>query len=186
MDNRGKLFVISGPSGVGKNTVIERFLINNPTIKLSISNTTRSPRGEEVDGVNYFFIEKETFLKAVENNEFLEWAEFSGNYYGTKQAYVEKTLAKGNNLILEIDVKGALQIKKKIPEAILIFIAPPSIKALEERLRGRKTETEDAIQKRLAVASYEMEISKNFDYTVVNDNIDAALKDFQVIFDKYR
>lgn len=182
MDGKGKLFVISGSSGVGKGTLIKLFLEKNPDVKLSISFTTRSPRKGEIDGENYFFIDEKEFKTAVENGEFLEWANFSGNYYGTKASYVEKTLNKGCNLILEIETQGALQVMKKFPEAEFIFILPPSLTDLEQRLRGRGTETEEAIQKRLAVVKQELETSKNFTHRIVNDNIDTALDELQKIF----
>ncbi len=171
----GKLFVISGSSGVGKGTVIQEFLTKHPDFKLSISCTTRGKREGEVDGVNYFFLPQEEFKKCVENNEFLEWAEFSGNCYGTKKAFVEKCLSRGENLILEIDTKGALNVKKLMPDAVLIFIAPPSIEELEARLRGRHTETEEAIQKRLASIKSEIENSKHYDFVVVNDTVENAV-----------
>ncbi len=177
----GKLYVISGSSGVGKGTVINEFLKKHPSFKLSVSCTTRGMREGEVHGVNYFFLSKEEFKKCVDNNEFLEWAEFSGNCYGTKKEFVEKCLAKGENLILEIDTKGALNVKKLMPEANLIFIAPPSIEELEARLRGRHTETEEAIQKRLASIKLEIENSKHYDYVVVNDTVENAVKRIEEI-----
>ena len=176
-----KLFVISGSSGVGKGTVIKEFLNKHSDFKLSVSCTTRQPREGEVHGKNYFFLSREEFLKRVENNEFLEWAEFSGNIYGTQKAYVEEKLALGKNMILEIDTKGALNVKKIMPEAILIFILPPSFEELEARLRGRHTETEEAIQKRLESTKLEMENSKQFDYQVVNDSIENAVKSLEDI-----
>lgn len=182
MKKQGKLFVIAGSSGVGKGTLIKRFLEKNPEIKYSVSFTTRAPRPGEINGVNYFFTTKEDFEIAVENGEFLEWAKFSDNYYGTKAATVKETLDSGQNLILEIETQGALQIMKKFPNAEFIFIHPPSLKALETRLRGRGTESEDAIQKRLSVVKQELEISKLFTHQVVNDNIDKALEDLQQIF----
>ena len=171
----GKLFVISGSSGVGKGTVIKEFLRRNPDFKLSVSCTTRNPREGEVHGENYFFLSREEFKSCVEKGEFLEWAEFSGNMYGTKRPYVDEKLAMGKNLILEIDTQGALKVKKIMPEANLIFILPPSFEELEARLRGRHTETEDAIQKRLESTKMEMENSKLFDYQVINDNIENAV-----------
>jgi len=182
MKKCGKLFVISGPSGVGKNTLIEKFLLQNPDVKLSISNTTRKPRAGEIDGVNYFFTQWQDFLDAVKNNEFLEWAEFGGNCYGTKQAYVEKKLDEGSDLILEIDTQGAMQIKAKIPEAVLIFVMPPSLEALEKRLRGRQTESEEAIQTRLAAAKRELETAGKFDYQIVNDDLEQAVIGLQSLF----
>jgi guanylate kinase len=177
----GRLFVISGSSGVGKGTVINEFLRRHSDFKLSVSCTTRGKREGEEHGVNYFFLSQEEFKKCVENNEFLEWAEFSGNCYGTKKEFVENCLSKGENLILEIDTKGALNVKKIMPEATLIFIAPPSVEELEARLRGRHTETEEAIQKRLASIKLEIENSKMFDYKIVNDTVDNAVKQLEEI-----
>lgn len=182
MSKKGKLFVISGSSGVGKGTLIKKFLEKNPEIKLSISFTTRLPRPKEVDGINYFFTNKDDFESAIEKGEFLEWAKFSENYYGTKSAYVEKTLNNGENLLLEIETQGALQVMKKFPDAEFIFILPPSIEVLESRLRGRGTETEEAIQKRLSVVKQEFETSKLFTHRVINDNIEDALNELQKIF----
>lgn len=176
-----KLFVISGSSGVGKGTVIKEFLNKHPEFRLSISCTTRGKREGEVHGVNYFFLSPNEFKECISNNEFLEWAEFSGNHYGTKKAFVNDCLNNGANLILEIDTKGALNVKKIMPEAELIFIAPPSLEELEARLRGRHTETEEAIQKRLASIKLEIENSKQFDYKVINDTVGNAVKELEKI-----
>ena len=176
-----KLFVISGSSGVGKGTVIKEFLNKHPEFRLSISCTTRGKREGEVHGVNYFFLSPNEFKECISNNEFLEWAEFSGNHYGTKKAFVNDCLNNGANLILEIDTKGALNVKKIMPEAELIFIAPPSVEELEARLRGRHTETEEAIQKRLASIKLEIENSKQFDYKVINDTVENAVKELEKI-----
>lgn len=176
-----KLFVISGSSGVGKGTVIKEFLSKHPEYKLSISCTTRGKREGEVHGINYFFLSREEFKQCISNDEFLEWAEFSGNHYGTKKAFVEECLKNSENLILEIDTKGALNVKKIMPDAELIFIAPPSIEELEARLRGRHTETEEAIQKRLASIKLEMENSKHFDHKVVNDTVENAVRQLEEI-----
>lgn len=170
-----KLLVISGSSGVGKGTIIKAFLDKHPEFKLSVSCTTRNKREGEIDGKNYFFLTVEEFQHCIKNNDFLEWAEFSGNFYGTKKDFVTECLQKGENLILEIDTKGALNVKKIIPDATLIFIAPPSFEELEARLRGRHTETEEAIQKRLASIKLEIENSKQFDYQIVNDTIEHAV-----------
>ena len=175
------LYVISGSSGVGKGTVIKSFMEKHPDFKLSISCTTRAKRPGEEDGKNYFFLSHEEFETYVNNGEFLEWAEFSGNKYGTKKDYVQKCLKGGNNLILEIDTKGALNVKKIMPEAVLIFIAPPSIEELEARLRGRHTETEEAIQKRLNSIKLEIENSKHFDYTIINDTVQNAVSEIEKI-----
>lgn len=173
---KGKLFVISGSSGVGKGTLISLLLKNNSNIMLSISHTTRSPRQGEVDGVNYFFRTKEEFQKSIEENAFLEWAQYSDNFYGTKRKFVERKLNEGFDLILEIDTQGALKVKEQMPDAILIFILPPSLKDLENRLRGRKTETEEAIQKRLNFVESEIKNSSLYDYQIVNDDLQMALE----------
>lgn len=177
-----KLLVISGPSGVGKGTVLKEVLKNRDDIKYSISCTTRKPREGEVNGQHYFFLEKDEFMKGVENNNFLEWAEFSGNCYGTSREFVQKMLDDGYNVILEIETQGAMQVKEKMPDCTMIFIAPPSVEELERRLRGRNTETEDAIQRRLGIVKTELERSKKYDYIVVNDEVEkAALKILEII-----
>lgn len=184
MENTGKinkLFVISGSSGVGKSTVIKGFLSKNPDFIFSISCTTRAKREGEAEGVNYFYVSKDDFENSIKNNEFLEWAEFSDNYYGTKKEFVEKCFAKNKNLILDIDTQGALQVKEKMPEAVLIFIAPPSYQDLEHRLRNRKTESEEAIAKRLEFVKMEMENSKFYDYLVVNDEVQKAIDELERI-----
>jgi len=181
---KGKLYVISGSSGVGKGTLIKKFLEKHPEFKLSVSCTTRAPREGEVHGINYFYLTKEDFQKCINNNEFLEWAEFSGNMYGTQRAYVEEKLDLGKDLILEIDTQGALKVKSIMAEATLIFILPPSFEELEARLRGRHTESEEAIQKRLEFTKLEIENSKQFDYQVINDDIDNAVKKLEEILIK--
>lgn len=179
---RGNLYIVAGCSGVGKGTILKKFLERNENVKFSISATTRKPRVNEVDGVNYFYISQEEFKSEIENNAFLEWAEFSGNFYGTKKAFVEKTLDKGIDVLLEIEVRGAKQVKEKMPEAISVFIMPPSLEELENRLRGRKTEDETTIQRRLNEAAREIEAGKNFDYRVVNDNIEDAILQLEKIY----
>ena len=174
--NKTKLLVISGSSGVGKGTVIKSLLEKCPDLNLSISCTTRNKREGEVHGVNYFYLTQEEFDNAVAQDEFLEWAKFSGNCYGTKKSYIEECLANQKNVWLEIDTQGALQIKEKMPEALLIFIAPPSFEELEARLRGRHTETEEAIQKRLECVKSELENSKQYDYVIVNDKVENAVE----------
>ena len=176
-----KLYVISGSSGVGKGTVIKGFLEKNPDFTLSISCTTRKPRTGEVDGVNYFFLTKDEFEACIKEDKFLEYAEFAGNFYGTKKKYITKCLEEGKNIILEIDTKGALQVKKRMPEAVLIFICPPSFEELEARLRGRHTEDEQTIQKRLSEAKAELERAEYFDYKVVNDDLDNAISQIEKI-----
>ena len=176
-----KLFVISGCSGVGKGTVINRFMERNEDFILSVSCTTRKPRSGEIDGINYFFLTKEEFEKNIRDDKFLEHAQFAGNYYGTKKKYIKQKFEEGFNIILEIETNGALQVKEKMPESILIFIAPPSLEELEHRLRGRRTEDEETIQKRLAQVKIELERSQKYDYTVINDNIDRAVEEIEKI-----
>lgn len=177
-----KLVVISGCSGVGKGTVINEFMKrNSQDYILSVSCTTRKPRQGETDGINYFFLTHEEFEQNIKDGKFLEHANFAGNYYGTKQKYINEKLNEGYNVILEIDTQGALQVKEKMPEAILIFIAPPSIEELEKRLRGRHTENEETIQKRLAQVKTELERSQKYDYTIINDNIERAVEEIEKI-----
>lgn len=176
-----KIIVISGSSGVGKGTVIKSLLETCNDIKLSISCTTRSARAGEVHGKNYYFISRDEFETAVNNDEFIEWAEFSGNLYGTRKSFVLKSLEQGEHVLLEIDTQGALQIKEKMPEVVLIFIAPPSYEELVTRLRGRHTETEEAIQKRLAFVDLEKENSKQFDHIVINDSVERAASEIKQI-----
>ena len=179
-----KLFVISGSSGVGKGTVIGGFLKRNPHFTLSISCTTRQKRPGEVDEVNYFFLSKDEFKECIDGDKFLEWAEFAGNFYGTKQKYIMQCLEEGKNLILEIDTQGAMQVKKKMPESVLIFIAPPSFEALEKRLRGRHTEDEATIQRRLDAVKKELERAESFDYQIINDDIENAIESLEYIIKK--
>ncbi len=181
MQNK-KLFVISGCSGVGKGTVINEFMKRNSAdFILSVSCTTRSPRPNEIDGVNYFFISKEEFEQNIKEGKFLEYANFAGNYYGTKKKYINQKFEQGYNIILEIETNGALQVKEKMPEAVLIFIAPPSVEELETRLRGRHTEDEETIQKRLAQVKIELVRSEKYDYTVINDSVERAVEEIERI-----
>jgi guanylate kinase len=172
---RGLLIVLSGPSGVGKGTV-RKALFNQEDIRFqySVSATTRNPREGEVDGVDYFFKTREEFERMIANDELLEWAEFVGNYYGTPIAYVEQTLQQGKDVFLEIEVQGALQVKKAFPEGVFIFLAPPSLSELKSRIVGRGTETEDVIHNRLTVAKEEIEMMDAYDYVVENDEVQLA------------
>ena len=182
-----KLFVISGCSGVGKGTVLKEFMArNSEDFILSVSCTTRAPRPGEVDGVNYFFLSKEEFEKSVAEDKFLEHAQFAGNFYGTKKKYIKQKFEEGYNIILEIETQGALQVKQKMPEAVLIFIAPPGVgvEELEKRLRGRNTEDEATIQRRLEEAKVELERSKKYDYVVINDNLERAIMEVESITQK--
>ena len=181
---RGVLFVFSGPSGVGKGTLkaklFEEFA---DRIVYSVSATTRGPREGEVDGKDYFFISRQEFERRVKNNEFLEHAEFAGNCYGTPRAYVEKLLDSGMNVVLEIDVQGALQVMKSMPECVSVFILPPSFEELEHRLRGRGTETEEKVRERLETAKRELPYAPQYDYQIVNGgDIEAAYQSLRDVF----
>ncbi len=179
-----KLFVISGCSGVGKGTVLKEFMTrNSDNFMLSVSCTTRKPRTGEVDGVNYFFLTRDEFEQAVKEDKFLEHAQFAGNFYGTKKKFIKQKFEEGLNIILEIETQGALQVKQKMPEAVLIFIAPPGlgVEELEKRLRGRNTEDEETIQRRLAEAKVELERSKQYDYVVINDDLERAVSEVESI-----
>ncbi|MGM9947470.1 guanylate kinase [Floccifex sp.] len=168
---RGLLIIISGPSGVGKGTVRKYFETNSAlNLAYSTSMTTRSPRNGEIDGKDYFFVSRETFLKAVDNGELLEYAEFVGNYYGTPLKEVNRLRDSGKNVLLEIEVQGAKQVQEKCPDAISIFIIPPSIEELEKRIRGRKSEAEEIVQQRLAKAEKEMKLMNQYKYIVCNDD----------------
>ncbi len=174
--DRGHLYVISGPSGVGKGTLVSKLLGSRDDVVLSISATTRSPRPGEVDGVNYLFMTKEGFQKLVEDDGFIEWAEYAGNFYGTPLSFIEKQLEDGKNVILEIEVQGAFQVKDKLPDTTLIFIEPPSMEELERRIIGRGTESPDVIEKRMNAAKLEMDRKMEYDIAIVNDEIDSALQ----------
>lgn len=180
-DKKGKLFVITGPSGVGKGTLLSALLKQYTGINVSVSATTRKPRPGEVDGVNYHFVSKEEFENLIQKGELLEWAEFAGNYYGTFVKTVKESLDNNQNLALEIEVQGAMQVKNKIPEAVMIFILPPSLEELENRLIGRNTETDEVRQKRLAAAEKELTQTDIFTYKVVNDNVEDALAQLKEI-----
>lgn len=172
---RGLLIVLSGPSGVGKGTVRkELFSQPDTNYEYSISMTTRNPREGEGDGVDYFFRTREEFEALIEQGGLLEHAEFVGNYYGTPLAYVQETLEAGRDVFLEIEVQGAAQIREKAPDALFIFLAPPSISELEQRLVGRGTETEDVIARRIATAREEVEMMSLYDYVVENDQVQNA------------
>lgn len=181
-DKKGLLFVISGPSGVGKGTICKKLLERRKELKLSVSVTTRAPRPGEIEGVNYFFRSEEQFQDMIERDEFLEYmCVFGKNHYGTPKAYVAEQRAQGNDVILEIDVNGALNVKKRCPDAVMIFIAPPSMETLKKRLVGRGTETEEAVERRFAEAVKELAAAGKYDYIVVNDSLDKAVNDTESI-----
>lgn len=178
---KGLLIVLSGPSGVGKGTVCSELRKAAPDLIYSVSATTRSPREGEVNGVNYFFKTKEEFQQMIEEGQLLEWAEYVGNYYGTPTEFVNKTLNEGKDIILEIEVQGALKVKKNYPEGVFIFLVPPSIDELKNRINSRGTEPEDVIENRLLTAEDELRMIKHYDYVVVNDKIESACSRIQAI-----
>lgn len=178
---KGKLIIISGPSGVGKGTVVKALMEQNPQMKLSVSATTRDRRPNEIDGVHYYFISHEAFEKMIAQNRFLEYAQYVGNRYGTPEEPVNKMLEAGYDVILEIEVQGGMQVMKRRPDAISIFVAPPSFTVLEERLRGRGDTEEDKILMRLQQARVEYFLAPYYQYIVVNDKLEDAVLDVQSI-----
>ena len=172
---KGLLVVVSGPSGAGKGTICQALLEKTP-LAYSVSATTRKPRAGEVDGESYYFLSVEAFEKMIEKDELLEWAKVYDNYYGTPLKKVEEKLTAGEDILLEIDTQGAMKVREKFPEGVYIFILPPSLTELERRIRGRDTETEDVLQKRLAAAIGEIEAGKCYKYVVTNDEVDGAVE----------
>lgn len=184
MDTTGKLFVFSAPSGSGKTTIVRKLLREFDDLVFSISATTRKRRGNEVEGKDYFFISEEEFKRKIENEEFIEWEKFYGYYYGTLKSFVDKQLEQNKSVLLEVDVKGAVRIKKKYSNSVLIFIAPPSKEVLKQRLINRKTETAEDLQKRIERAEMELEYRDKFDYVVINENLDKAIEEVKKIIKK--
>lgn len=180
-NNKGLLVVVSGPSGVGKGTIMCPFMEQNHNIKYSVSATTRKPRPGEVDGVSYHFVTHERFEQMIADGEMLEYAMYGGNYYGTPRFAVEQELAAGHDVLLEIEVKGAQQVRRRCPEAVSVFILPPSFEELSHRLYGRNTESDEKIKERLEVARFEMGAAYDYDFVLVNDQIDAAVQQLAVI-----
>lgn len=178
--NKGMLIVVSGPSGCGKGTVLAEIL-KSDRIFYSVSATTRSPRPGEMDGVNYYFLTKEKFEKLIEEDGMLEYASYCGNYYGTPKKPVEDMLEQGKHVILEIEVQGAMKVMEKCPEAVFVFILPPSLKELERRLNKRGTEAEDVIKKRLSEAAGEISQAHKYDYAVINGELEKAVDDLKAI-----
>jgi guanylate kinase len=182
MNERGLLIVLSGPSGVGKGTVRKEIFNQKDTkLQYSISMTTRLPREGEVDGVDYFFQSREDFEDLIKKEKLLEWAEYVGNYYGTPVDYVEDTLRNGQDVMLEIEVQGALQVRKAFPEGLFIFLAPPSLNELKSRIQTRGTESEDLINNRMTVAKEEIELMDEYDYVVENDKVELACERIKAI-----
>lgn len=180
---RGLLIVLSGPAGVGKGTIVGRLIENNPNIKLSISKTTRKPRPGEIDGVNYFFVSKDRFWEEIQNGNFLEYTEYNNNFYGTPKDFVMDMLKEGYDVLLEIETNGALNVKSTFSDAVLIFILPPSLDQLYKRLKGRGTETEQEIEARLNIAKKEISLIDKYDYCVVNDDIEEAVRKIEKIIE---
>ncbi|AIY83656.1 guanylate kinase [Clostridium baratii] len=178
---RGVLLVVSGPSGAGKGTICKALLEKHKEIYLSVSATTRSPRKGEVEGVNYYFTTKEEFVKRVEEGDFLEHAEVYGNYYGTPKSSVEKMLEQGKDVILEIDIQGALKVKENCEEGIFIFILPPSMEELKQRIIKRGSETPESLMTRFKSAYKEINYISKYNYAVVNDEVDLAVKKLEAI-----
>ncbi len=183
---RGHLFILSGPSGAGKGTVRARVFENMSNMLYSVSCTTRKPRLGDAEGRDYYFLSEDEFRLMVAEGLFLEWAEVHGYLYGTRRDFVEKALDDGKDMMLEIDVQGALQIKKKMPEAVTVFLAPPSFEELERRLRGRGTDSEESIRTRLENAKKELACEPEYDHTIVNDTVDEAAEKFVKLINSYR
>ncbi|WP_137938565.1 guanylate kinase [Chitinivorax sp. B] len=178
---QGTIFIVVAPSGAGKTTLVNALLDADPHVKLSVSYTTRTPREGEVNGQHYHFVSRDVFQAMTNQGEFLESAEVYGNYYGTSQRWIAEQLAMGNDILLEIDWQGALQVRKLFEDAVGIFILPPSLTALESRLRGRGKDSEETIQRRLAAARDDISHVDEFDYVVVNESLDVALADLIAI-----
>ena len=170
----GMLMVVSGPAGVGKGTLVKQLMTQRDQVVLSVSATTRMPRPGETDGVQYWFKDRQEFESMIRASQLLEWVEYCGNYYGTPVGHVRSCIAEGKVVILEIEVEGALNIRKQFPESVLVFVLPPDLAELEERLKGRGTETPEVIRRRLSRAEEEFAFLPQYDYFVINDQVDAA------------
>ena len=179
--SKGKLFVISGASGVGKSTVLKALLERRPNVYFSVSATTRDPRPGELDGIHYHFMDVESFRKWISMDQFLEYAEYVGNFYGTPKRFVDEAMDQGKDVILDIEVQGAIQVTSKRPDTVRIFIAPPSWAELERRLTERGTDSKDKIQKRLLRAKVEFQTAHTYDYFVINDTVENAVRELDAI-----
>lgn len=183
--NKAKLIIFTGPSGVGKGTMLADFFKRaDHQIVYSVSCTTRKPRDGEINGMHYFFVSNEEFEQMIKDDQFLEYACYSGNYYGTNKKFVDEKISQGKSVLLEIELQGALQVMEKRPDAVTIFITPPTFEELEHRLRGRHTETEEAIQKRLIAAKEELNNADKFHYIIENDIVDKAVDELIEIYNK--
>ena len=183
-DNKGEVIAVSGPSGAGKSTIVKIILKLYPEIVFSVSATTRPKRENESDGVEYFFISEDKFKNKIDKGEFVEWQKFYDYYYGTVYSFINENINSGNPVLLEIDVKGALSIKRIYPESHLIYIMPPSYEVLVSRLRNRQTETEEDFQKRIERAKMELSHKDQFDYIVINEYIEKAVEETVVLIKK--
>jgi guanylate kinase len=181
MNKKGLLIVVSAPAGCGKDTILEYAFKSCNNLHYSVSATTRSPREGEVEGVHYFFKTRGEFAELINNNALLEHTEYAGNLYGTPRDYIPKMLDEGKDVVLKIEVEGAINIRKLFPDCVLVFILPPSFDELERRLRKRGTETEESIKKRVDIAKIEMSFVKNYDYVIINEKIEDAVRDFGAI-----
>ena len=181
MGKKGQLYVFTGPSGTGKGTILGQVLEQDKNVFLSVSATTRAPRDGEQDGVHYYFLTHEAFEEKIKQGAFLEYAQYVGNYYGTLEAPVDQQLAQGRDVVLEIEVQGAMQIHNKRPDAVMVFVAPPSMDELERRLRGRGTESDEKVQGRLQTARQEMGFANRFDYIITNDRLEDAVADLLAV-----
>lgn len=177
----GNLFIVSAPSGAGKTSLVRALLDINPLINLSVSYTTRNPRPGETDGRDYHFVSRETFVAMMKNGEFLESAEVYGNLYGTSQRWIEKEIEQGRDILLEIDWQGAAQVRRLFPQAISIFILPPSLEALEQRLKGRGKDNDEVIARRMAAVRDDVAHVAEFDYVIINDNLNEALRELNSV-----
>lgn len=186
MTDSGVLIILSGPSGSGKDTVLNKLTENRDDIKISISMTTRQKRNDEIDGLNYYFVNREYFEKKIADNNMLEYAEYADNLYGTPKAPVDEMLRNGKAVILKIEVQGAEKIRKIYPEVISIFLMPPSVRVLEERLRGRNSEDEETLNHRLVIAREEIRRASEYDYIVINDTVENAVAGIETIINAER
>jgi len=183
MAEKGVLIIVSAPSGCGKSTIVRQLMAQREKLRFSVSATTRPPRAGETDGVEYFFVSRERFEEMISENAFLEHAEYVGNLYGTPIAAVDKMLDAGYDVYLDIDVQGAMQVKAKRPDTLLVFLMPPSLEELERRLVSRGTDDDTTIANRLKTAEYELSFSNRFDYVVVNDDVDRAVQKISGLID---
>lgn len=186
MQQRGLLVVISGPSGTGKGTVCKKLMTERENVRYSVSATTRKPREGEVEGKNYFFVTESQFIDMLEKDALIEWDKYCDNYYGTPKAFIDQCVESGTDVILEITVEGALEIKQKYPECVLVFIVPPSLEELRRRIESRATECCDVIEKRLEQAANELKYVSKYDYLILNDSVDDAVLNIEKVLEAER